>query len=322
MSSILITGGCGFLGSHLARALLKLDHNVILMDSHINEKLIQDIKSKSTIVTADITDILQLKKILKEYDVDGIVHYAALKSAAAESNPNHGYKVNFEGLWNTFDAARASEVGTIIFASSVAAYGSDVLEVSSLRENIYSIPETLYGISKQYGEMLGLWFYKKFGIQFAALRYGPVIGPGREDGGASAYTTLIIQKPAQGDPIEINVRKSDQLPIAYIKDVVDVTRKTYENITKLKSRIYNIASLNPSPTAGELANTVKEFLPKANITFKPDPTTIDMVNTWPKNFNFTQIQNELQWKPKYDNLQVLIRDFIDEVKKHPSIYYI
>ena len=94
----------------------------------------------------------------------------------------------------------------IIFASSVAAYGP---KLSRGKEDMYTIPETLYGISKQYGELLGLWFNKKYGINFAAFRYASIIGPGRKDGGASSYSTLIIQNPAQGKPYCVRVREKE-----------------------------------------------------------------------------------------------------------------
>ncbi len=88
MSNILITGGCGFVGSHLARFLIEADYNVILTDLTVNEKLIKDIKGKCTIVKTDVTNVKQLENVLKKYRVDAVAHYAALLSAAIESDPS------------------------------------------------------------------------------------------------------------------------------------------------------------------------------------------------------------------------------------------
>jgi len=320
MSTVLITGGCGFVGSHLARFLLGHDYRVVLMDLAVNEKLVKDIKDKCIIVEGDVTNETQLTEILKRYSVDGLVHYAALLSSAAESNPHLGYKVDFEGVWNVYSAARAAEVESVIFASSTAAYGRQVSEKA--KEDVYTIPETLYGISKQFGEMVGLWFYRKYGIQFAAFRYGSVIGPGRRNGGASAYSTLIVQKAAQGEPYEVNVRRTDAMPIAYIKDVVEVTTVAYENIRRLQDRIYNFASLDPSPTAEELVSAVKKHIPDSKITFRPDPVIADIVNSWPRSLDTTRAQKELNWEPKYSNLDSLIKDFMREVKEHPEMFHV
>ena len=103
---------------------------------------------------------------------------------------------------------------------------------------MFTTPQTLYGVSKHFGEMLGLWFFKKYGIQFSALRYASIIGPGRMDGGGSAYSTLIVQKPAQGEPYEVNVPEDTAIPLVYVKDAADATVVIYEKIRELKNRIY------------------------------------------------------------------------------------
>lgn len=320
MSTILITGGLGFIGSHVARAFLGKGYNVVLLDITTDKKLIRDIEDKVIVVRGDIANKEQLSKILKRYKPDTVIHYAALLSSAAESNPELGYSVNFSGLWNVYDSSRVADVNAIIFASSIAAYGPGVPEIVS--EDTFTIPQTLYGISKQLGEMLGLWFYKKYGIQFAAPRYASVVGPGRRNGGASAYSTLLIQKPAQGDPYIVNVPKDAKIPLVYIKDVADVTIKVCENIKTLKSRIYNISSFHENPTALEIAKTVKKFIPEAKITFKPDPTITEIVKSWPRNVSLERIKSEVNWVPKYGSLDTLVNDFIKEVRNHPDMYYI
>jgi len=317
---ILITGGMGFIGSHLARELLNRDYDAVLLDVMVNETLIRDIKDRVVTVRGDVTTPMQLVEAVKKHDVDAIFHCAALLSSAAEANPQLAYRVNFEGLWNVFEAARVMDLDAVIFASSVAAYGSDAPEI--VREDIYTIPNTLYGISKQLGEMLGLWFHRKYGINFAAFRYGSVIGPGRRNGGASAYSTLIIQKPAQGEPYVVNVPEDSRIPIVYVKDAVDATLTAYEKIKDLKSRVYNLASLIPSPKAKDLMDAVKRHIPNAKVTFKPDARITDIVRSWPRDFDVTRAQSELEWGPKYNSLNSLVSDFVNKVRKHPDIYKI
>jgi len=320
MSMILITGGMGFIGSHLARELLRRGYDVVLLDVMVNETLIRDIKDRVKIVRGDVTTPIQLVETVKKHDADAIIHCAALLSSAAEANPQLAYKVNFEGLWNVFEAARAMDLHAVIFASSVAAYGSDAPQ--TVREDVYTIPNTLYGISKQLGEMLGLWFHRRYGIDFAAFRYSSVIGPGRRDGGASAYSTLIIQKPAQGEPYVVNVPEDSRIPIVYVKDAVDATLTAYEKIKGLKSRIYNLASLIPSPRAKDLMDAVKRHIPNAKVTFKPDPRVTEIVRSWPRDFDITRAQSELNWGPKYSSLDPLVSDFINEVRQHQDMYKI
>jgi nucleoside-diphosphate-sugar epimerase len=320
MSVVLITGGLGFLGSHVARELLRRGHDVVLLDIAVNEKLIKDVKEKVKIVKGDIAVPTQLGEAVKTYGVNTIIHYAALLSKAAEANPQLAYKVNFEGLWNVFEIARSMDLDAVIFASSIAAYGLGVPQI--VKEDTYTIPYTLYGISKQLGEMLGLWFYRKYGIEFAAFRYGAVIGPGRRNGGASAYSTLVVQKPAQGDPYVVNVPKDSRMPIVYVKDVADATLTACEKIRNLKSRIYNLVSLIPSPTAKDIADTVKKYVPNAKIRFEPEPKTSEIVRSWPRDLDITRAQSELGWKPRYSSLDALVADFINEVRQHLDMYTI
>ena len=317
---ILITGGLGFIGSHLAREALRRGYDVVLLDVICDEILIRDIKDKVKIVRVDITIPTQLVEAVKKYDVDAVIHYAAFLSSAAETRPQLAYKVNFDGLWNVFEVARIMDIDAVIFASSVAAYGPNVPQI--VREDMYTIPHTLYGISKQLGEMLGLWFHRKYGINFAAFRYGSVIGPGRRDGGASAYSTLLIQKAAQREPYVVNVPEDTRIPLVYVKDAVDATLAAYEKIRSLKSRVYNLASLTPSPRAKDLVDAVKKFMPDAEITFKPNEGTTAIVRSWPRDFDIMRAKKELDWNPRYASLSSLVSDFINEVKEHPEIYKI
>lgn len=320
MSVVMITGGMGFLGPHIARELLRRGYDVVLLDVRVNGMLTKDVKDKVKIVKGDVTIPTQLVEAVRTHDVDTIIHYAALLSSAAEANPHRAYRVNFEGLWNVFEVARAMDLDSVVFASSIAAYGPGVPQTA--KENTYTIPQTLYGISKQLGEMLGLWFYRRYGIQFAAFRYGTVIGPGRRDGGASAYSTLTVQKPAQGEPYVVNVPEDARIPIVYVKDVADATSTACEKIRNLKSRIYNLASLTPSPSAKDIADAVKRHVPGADITFEPDLQTTEIVESWPRDLDVTRAQNELSWKPRYTSLDVLVGDFVDEVRRHPDMYTI
>lgn len=320
MQTVLITGGSGFIGSHIARGLVRKGYNVVVYDVVVNDRLIKDVRDKVTVVQGDVVNTALLTETIRKHGVDVIMHYAALLSAAAERDPYRGFKVNFEGTWNIFSIAKALGVKTIVFASSAAVYGLNIPEV--VREDTYTIPETLYGISKQYGEMLGLWFYRRYNVDFIAFRYGSVIGPGRRDGGFSAYSTLIIQKAAQGESYVVNVPEDARLPIVYIKDVVDLAILALENTSKLKSRVYNVAGLTPSPTAREMVDAVRNYVEDVDIVFKPDPLAVKVVRSWPKDMDCSRLRSELSWKPRYSDLHLLVEDFVKEVKANPEMFYI
>ena len=318
MRTALIIGGTGFLGSHLARRLVNDRYNVIVLARR--PRPILDVTDKVRIVRGDILNLQDLVEVINNYKPECLFHLAAMLSALSEENPIAGYKVGIEGTWNILEAARIMKIKKVVFASSLAVYGPKIPEYP--HEGVHTEPRTIYGISKVFGELLGLYYYWKYGIFFVACRFPSIIGPGRQNGGASAYTSLIIQKPAQGEPYEANVPENARLPIIYIKDAVDVVVKLYMTIEKLKSRVFNLGGIHPSPTAGEIAATVKQFIPEADITFKPDPETAKIVKNWLKDVDDSRLRTELGWQPTYSSLPSLVQDFIQEVRRNPNIFYV
>ncbi len=274
-----------------------------------DELLLRDVKAK--LIRGSVSDIENLHRIVEKEKVSAILHLAALLSSDAEKNPEKWYEVNIHGTWNVFNITLKYKL-PIIFASSIAAYGTNIPEIVS--EEIYTLPTTLYGVSKQFGEMLGFWLMNKHDIDFVAFRFASVIGPGRKNGGASAYTTLMIQKPAQGEKYVAYVDENTTIPIAYIKDVSALLLKTLENFQKVKGIVYNIASLFPSPSAKEIANVVEKKLGKEMISFKPKPDLMKILNSWPKHMNYSKIINDLGWSPAYTSIEKIVEDFINEVQ--------
>jgi len=83
-----------------------------------------------------------------------------------------------------------------------------------------------------------------------------------------------------------------------------------------------LTSLIPSPRAKGLMDAVKRHIPDAKVTFKPDARVTDIVRSWPKDFDVTRVQTELGWGPKYNSLDALVSDFVNEVRQNPDIYKI
>ncbi len=311
----LITGGLGFIGVNLARALLKKGEEVVLFDVVASSPLVKDIKDKLKIVQGNLSSWAEVLEVVKQHKIDGIYHTGALLSASAEEKPITAYEVNAGGTFNVLEAARLFNVKRVIYTSTIASYG---LGLNMVDEDTIQLPISMYGVTKVFSERLGEYSQRKFGVDFRAVRLPSVIGPGRGAGGASAYSTLMISEPALKKPYSVFVEKDVVMPLLYIKDCVDCLIRLYEaDYSKLKRRVYCIAGF--SPTAKEIYDEVKRILPKADVNFKPDKELTEIVRSWPKYLNETRASEEWGWKTKF-HLKETVEDFVKEVQAHPEIY--
>jgi len=199
----LITGGLGFIGAYLARALLEKGEEVVLFDIVRASPLVQDIKNKVKIVQGDLASWAEVLEVVKQYKIDGIYHTGALLSASAEERPITAYQVNAGGTFNILEAARLFKVKRVIYLSTIATWGLGIPD--TVNEDTIQMPITMYGVTKVFSERLGEYYQRKFGVDFRAVRLPSVIGPGRGLGGASAYSTLMISEPALGRPYKVFV---------------------------------------------------------------------------------------------------------------------
>ena len=311
----LITGGLGFIGSHLGRKLVQRGEEVVLFDIVPRSMLIDDIKGEVKVVHGNLGNWAEVLNTVRRHKIDCIYHTGALLSASAEENPLTAYDVNTNGTFHVLEAARLFGVEKVIFLSTIAVYGPGVPE--RVDDNVVQLPTTIYGITKVFCERLGEYYHRKFGINFRGVRFPSVIGLGRGGGGVSAYSSLIVQEPAAGRPYEVFVDEVTRIPLLYVKDAVQsLIALEQAKEESLRRRVYNIEGF--SPTALELANTVKRYLPDARIEFRPDPKMVEIAHSWPRELDGSCARKDWGWKTQYA-VDEAVRDFINEfrVRKIP-----
>lgn len=312
----LITGGLGFVGSHLARELVSRGDQVVLFDVVPRSRLIDDIKDRVSIVQGDLANWSQVLDAVKKYQVDCIYHTGALLSASAEEAPLAAYMANANGTFHVLEASRFFNVKTVVFLSTIATFGPGLGE--TVGDDDTQRPTTMYGVTKVFGERLGEYYHSKFGVNFRGLRLPSVIGPGRGGGGASAYSSLIVQEPAAGRRYEVFVDEGARIPLLYIKDAVRalVALAGVEE-TRLKRRVYNIQGFSPS--ASELADAVRGHLPGTDIEFRPEPEMVRIAHSWPRVLDDSSARRDWGWDTQYQ-LDRAVKDFIAEFKKGKHLY--
>ena len=171
--SILITGGAGYIGSHIVERLIKNNKKVIILDN-LNTGHKKLINKKASFIRGDINDKNLVKSILKSYNIKTIIHLAAyLNVSEAEINPLKYMENNVKGTENLLLSCKNSIVKNIIFSSSCSIYGNIN---GAVYENKKPNPEGKYAYSKYLGEKLIKKYSKKFNFKYGIFRYFNVAG--------------------------------------------------------------------------------------------------------------------------------------------------
>ena len=171
--NILVTGGAGYIGSHIVEQLIKNKEKVIILDNLVTgyKKLIN---KKAKFIKADNKNKLKISKIIKDYNINSIIHLAAyLNVSEAEKNKKKYYKNNITGTKNLLEACKNSKVKNIIFSSSCSIYGN---VKGSVSENEKPNPQGYYGYTKFKGEELIKKISLKYKFKYGILRYFNVAG--------------------------------------------------------------------------------------------------------------------------------------------------
>ena len=172
-NNILITGGAGYIGSHIVEQLVKTKSKIIILDNLItgHKKLIN---KKAKFINEDIKNKTKLAQIINDYQIDSIIHLAAyLNISDAEKNKKKYYKNNVEGTLNLIKCCKNSSVTSVIFSSSCSIYG-DVK--GSVNEKKKPNPQGYYALTKYKAEEIIKKFSKKYNYKYGILRYFNVAG--------------------------------------------------------------------------------------------------------------------------------------------------
>jgi threonine 3-dehydrogenase len=306
----LITGGAGFIGSTLAHTLVERGEDVVLLVRTVRQERLGDILDKVKIEQGDVGVFAHVFNAVKTYKVKNIYHTGAMLSKESENNPWGAFQTNIIGLYNMLEAARLLDVERMMFTSSTAVFGMgvgpDIYDTTPQR------PHDMYGISKQFGEGMGKFYRRKFGLDFRSIRFPGVIGPGALTPGH--WELEMIEHAFNGEPYECPYPPETKLSIIWYKDAARaadmVLRAPRENIQMIN---YNITGLPGMVSAGELAEGVKKFIPGARITFSKTPLPLPFYS-FIKVLDDEYARKEWGWKPELTTLDQVLGAFINELK--------
>jgi len=253
-----VTGGAGFIGSHLVDQLVDADHDVIVLDNFSTGRrsnLSHSLRHLNIqLVRADIRKIPRsfVKRLRR---VDRVCHLAAVTSVEESiRDPLLTTEVNVVGTLNVLEAAKALKAQRVVFSSSAAVYGAPrafpILEDASIS------PISPYGASKAASEHYLRSFEENHGIEVVSLRYFNVYGPRQTPGEYAGVISIFARRALQQKPLQIYGDGSQTRDFIYVSDVVDATIAALERTPQ--SKVFNIAS-GKETTILELAKTMQKI---------------------------------------------------------------
>jgi len=260
----LVTGGAGFIGSHLTAALLARGARVRVIDNLSTgyRENLAEIDGDIDFVNASITETKSLARALE--DVEVVFHEAAIPSVPRSINsPFETHESSVNGTFSLLLAARDQRVRRVIYAASSSAYGEQ--PESPKRESMRPDPLSPYAVAKLVGEYYCQVFTRSYGLETVSLRYFNVFGP-RQDPGSeySGVISRFVRALHEGERPVIYGDGEQSRDFTYISNVVDANLRAAESSTAIGKTI-NIGN-GKSVTVNELLQTVKELSGKQDVT--------------------------------------------------------
>ncbi|WP_342431482.1 L-threonine 3-dehydrogenase [Neobacillus sp. FSL H8-0543] len=312
MKKILITGALGQIGSELTMKLREIygSNNVIATDIKRNDS---EAAQNGPFEIVDVTDLNRMGEVAKKYNVDTVMHLAALLSATAEAKPVFAWNLNMGGLMNALETAR--ELNAQFFTpSSIGAFGPLTPKDSTPQDTIMR-PTTMYGVNKVAGELLADYYFHKFGVDTRGLRFPGLVSyvalPG---GGTTDYAVEIYYEAIKNKKYISYIDKGTYMDMMYMPDaltaIIDLMESDPANLVHRNS--FNVTAMSFAPE--EIAREISLHVPGFEITYAVDPARQKIADSWPNSIDPTAAREEWGFKSEYD-LAKMTKDMIEKLTK-------
>ena len=299
----LITGGGGFIGSHLCEKLIQTGHRVTVIDNFLVGKKsnLSCVKNKIKIINQDIRNFEKIKKSFK--NIDAVFHLAALADIIPSiENPDDYYSTNVTGTYNVLKASINNKVKRFIYSASSSCYG--IPNEFPTKETSEISPQYPYALSKRLGEELVIHFANIYNLNATSLRLFNVYGPrARTSGNYGAVFGVFLAQKIARKPFTIVGDGKQTRDFTFVSDVIDAMVKVSKK-KNLRGNIFNVGS-GKTISVNSIAKLLggdKKRIPKR--PGEPDITFADI----------SKITRKTGWKPKIsikDGIKVMLNNLND-----------
>ena len=295
----IVTGGAGFIGSHLVDKLIDLGHEVIVVDNLMLGKK-EFVNKKAVFKKVDIRNYKKLKKVFD--GAEAVFHLAAdPRLQVSIDDPISTHDINVTGTLNVLLAAKESKVKKVIFSSSCATYGDLPLPI---KEENKQEPLSPYGLHKKIGEEYCRLFSLLYGLETVCLRYFNVFGPRKTaDGSYPMVIPIFLKQRSDGQKMTVVGDGEQTRDYVYVSDVV------MANIKAMESKIKNGECINIGMGRQVSVNEIANLIGGETTNVPERPGEMQAIQA-----DNTKAKNLLGWEPT-----VKLEDGIGELKKEWGI---
>ena len=325
--NVLITGGAGYIGSHVSELLINKNWKVFIYDNLVTgyEKLIN---KKAKFIKGDIKDFKKLSQTIKDYNIISVIHLAAyLNISEAEKKKRKYFVNNVGGTINLVNACKNSSVKIIIFSSSCSVYGNTK---GSIGENHKLNPKSVYAQTKLESEKVLKKFSKKFKYKYGILRYFNVAGASDsgkigeiERSHGHLFKNLAIQSLKLKPLVNIygkNYRTIDGTCVRdyiHVSDLAEIHIKLLKKIKKNNRSVLLNCGYGKGYSVEEIVKIFQKIKKNVKVIYKARRNgDVAQIYSNPK-----KIKKYLDWEPKYNNINKILTSAINWEKKLRNSFY-
>jgi len=313
---VVVTGGAGFIGSHIVEQLLANGHEPLVIDD-LSSGLREQVPDGVTLEVVDVRQKGELARIFASFQPDAICHQAAqLSVSRSVREPGFDAEVNIVGMLHLLELAVEHQVKRFVFASSGGVLYGDVSE--PVDETYPSAPVSPYGISKWAGEQYLQFFGREYGLPSVALRYANVYGPRQNPHGEAGVVAIFSTKMLAGEPATVNGDGKSIRDYVYVSDVARANVLALEADFDTLFEPFNIGTAVPTDV-NQLEAMLRDLLQIQTGASIPSPNhgparAGDLRSSL---ISYQKADSQLGWQPTVD-LQTGLRQTVEWFARRQS----